>query len=1202
MRRIYPIGLFLILLCLGAWSQAPARDVLLLYKSSEEATPSLGRLGQKVQPILEGLGYRTRFHDIDSGWIDPGKATAIVSWFASPKMADPEGYVDWLAAQTAAGRKIIILGNFGAHTSDGTTWMTNDSLNRFFYPFGLSYAAAYTGDPKLLTVTQQKAPATAPTPLSYYLLFRSVNPKNDIDLAVKRSDLADSESALVVRTPYGGMAQETYVDHLDLKAFIASILAADTVTTKPAQKLLGLYKSSESVDAHNNFLARFAAAPLYDLGYAVDYWDIEKGLPSPEAMKAYVGIVSWYQTPEMPNADEYVDWLAQQVQDRRKVVVLGNFGAFAEDIPSKGGTVRRFLQSPEYNRFFYPFGLEFRGAWTPDRSEVAVVKKETSMMTWLEPGHVGHYYWIRSVNPDNQVYLSVNRKALSDGESSVVVSTPAGGLALESYILSTDPATQQPRLRLDLQKFLKVSLESTAGTPQGPAPAAFDVQKNARPALPPLGQVAVGGQKPYPAGVQPIRRKVLCFYQRSMNESPTENQVYINAEVILDHLGLVTEYRAIEDPLPSDTEMESYRGVILWLSKGVIPRAKAFDSWFQNQMKAGRYGVVLGGYDLRDDADLSSVDPTAAYALMGLDFDPLGSSPTLSQRGFSGFKGVAPADASVVFEEPLTMGFERALDWNDKDLHTGWHLVRAKNPDVQVKLTVKRREGLSDVVDITPTGGVVVGPFAMHDTAQERVKLTESVRPDADQGAVAEELGGEAWRLDPFRFFSQALRVDKMAKPDVTTLNGNRIYFSHIDGDAFGGMSLIDRSSLNGEMMLREVLKPLGLPITVSFVTVDIAKRLDPKYSRELKTAQEILALPNVEPASHTFTHPFDWMRGDLAVSDATPDKVRLVRKDIDLKKELDDSVDFIDALCPPEKRCQILLWSGRCNPPAEALSMVRQEGLPNLNGGESVFDQTHPYIAGLKPLFGRTGDEIQYHVSAAGDFYYTSSWTRNYDGMKNLVDFFSKTETPRRLRAMNVYYHFYLAERQLGIDGLQAAYDYVRKQPIAPMFASEYVEILADSLRTQLGQTEDGATWVSNSGDLRTIRFDEEPRFLDLEKSRGVLGYSHLNGNLYVHLDGQGEARIALSLSPPSQVYFERFSHRTQKVKIAPDDVSFIAEGQGPAELVLKNLSPNQPYQIQVGAESTDVVTDAQGQLVWKGRLAGYHKTTPFRIRKETP
>ncbi len=1203
MRRIYSICLpLLILLCLGAWSQVPARDILLLYKSSEEADPNTGRLAQKVQPILEALGYKTRFHDIDSGLVDPGKATAVVSWFASPKIADPEAYIDWLASQTAAGRKVIILGNFGAHTSDGTTWMTNESLNRFFYPFGLSYAAAYTGETRLLMVTKQQAPATAPSPLSYYLLFQSVNSNNTIDLEVKRTDLDDSESALVVRTPFGGMAQETYVDHLDLRSFMTSILAAEKVTSKAEKRVLGLYKSSESVDAHNNFLARFASAPLFDLGYAIDYRDIEKGLPSPDTMKGYSGIISWYQTPEMPNADEYVDWLAQQVQDRRKVVILGNFGAFAQDIPSKGGVVRRFLQSPEYNRFFYPFGLEFRGAWTPDRSEVTVVKKDPSMMTWLEPGQVGHYYWIRSENPENQVYLSVNRKDLSDGESAVVVSTPAGGLALESYILSTDPTTKQPRFHLDLKKFLKTSLESDGTLSQdAPAPT-FDVGKTSRPALPVRPRVVIGGQKPYPSGVKPIRRKILCFYQRSMNESPIENQVYINAEVILDHLGLVTDYRAIEDPLPDDAEMESYRGVILWLSKSVIPRAEGFDSWFQKQMKAGRYGVVMGGYDLRDDADLSAVDPKATYAVMGLDYDPLGSSPTVSQRGFSGFKAVAPKDASVVFEVPQTMGFERALNWADKDLHTGWHLVRAQNPDVQVKLTVKRREGLSDVVAITPTGGVVVGPFAMHDTAQARVKLTESVRPDAGQVAVAEELGGEAWRLDPFRFFSQAFRVEEMAKPDVTTLNGNRIYFSHIDGDAFGGISLIDRSSLNGEMMLREVLSKLGLPITVSFVTNDISKMLDPKYSRELRTAQEILALPNVEPASHTTTHPFDWLKGDLTVSDANPDRVSLVRRDIDLKKEIEDSIAFIDALSPPDKRCQILLWSGRCNPPPQALSMVREKGLPNLNGGESVFDQEHPNIAGLKPLFGRTGDETQYHVSAAGDFYYTSSWTRNYDGMKNLVDYFSKTESPRRLRAMNVYYHFYLAERQLGIDGLDAAYNFVRGQPLAPMFASDYVDILEDSLRTQLGQTEEGATWVANSGNLRTIRYDKEARNPDLEKSSGVLGSYHFNGDLYVHLDGKGEARILLTTSPTTKVYLERFSHRTQKVKMDPKEISFLAEGQGPAELVLRNLTATHPYQISVGDKSYKVTTDAQGRLVWEGRLDGYDKTTSFRIRKETP
>lgn len=48
-----------------------------------------------------------------------------------------------------------------------------------------------------------------------YQLFRSVNPQDKVYLAVKRSDLRDSESAFIVQTPYGGMILQGYTPYWD---------------------------------------------------------------------------------------------------------------------------------------------------------------------------------------------------------------------------------------------------------------------------------------------------------------------------------------------------------------------------------------------------------------------------------------------------------------------------------------------------------------------------------------------------------------------------------------------------------------------------------------------------------------------------------------------------------------------------------------------------------------------------------------------------------------------------------------------------------------------------------------------------------------------------------------------------------------------------------------------------------------------------
>ena len=217
---------------------AAQQSALLLYKGSEEGV-SASRVATRVEPILKSLGFQTSYHDVDTGLPGAVNADLVVSWYASSKIQNPQAYVDWMAAQIGAGKKVVVLGNFGAHTADGNTWMTNESLNRFFYPFGLSYKAAYTGDTNLLRVTSQQAPAKAPQPLNYYLLFSSENTQNKILMEVERTDQPGSKSALVVQTPYGGMAQETYVDHLDLKSFLTAYCSGREAGRQPREEAPG---------------------------------------------------------------------------------------------------------------------------------------------------------------------------------------------------------------------------------------------------------------------------------------------------------------------------------------------------------------------------------------------------------------------------------------------------------------------------------------------------------------------------------------------------------------------------------------------------------------------------------------------------------------------------------------------------------------------------------------------------------------------------------------------------------------------------------------------------------------------------------------------------------------------------------------------------------------------------------------------------
>ena len=127
---------------------------------------------------------------------------------------------------------------------------------------------------------------------------------------------------------------------------------------------------------------------------------------------------------------------------------------------------------------------------------------------------------------------------------------------------------------------------------------------------------------------------------------------------------------------------------------------------------------------------------------------------------------------------------------------------------------------------------------------------------------------GARWHINPLTFLQRALKLDPHRPiADVTTENGRRLLMVHIDGDGF--MSLAERANypFNGEVMLNEVLKRYQIPTTLSAIEGEISPDgLYPDKSAALeKLYQQSFALPWVEIASHSYSHPFSWVKAENA-------------------------------------------------------------------------------------------------------------------------------------------------------------------------------------------------------------------------------------------------------------------------------------------------------------------------------------------------
>jgi len=210
------------------------------------------------------------------------------------------------------------------------------------------------------------------------------------------------------------------------------------------------------------------------------------------------------------------------------------------------------------------------------------------------------------------------------------------------------------------------------------------------------------------------------------------------------------------------------------------------------------------------------------------------------------------------------------------------------------------------------------------------------------------------WIVNPFKLIKESLRLKDFPIPDPTTENGKRLFFSHLDGDAIMSKAEWDSDKFDAEVIYEEILKKYDLPLSVSIIEGEVAPYgLYPDISPKLEEiAKKIFKLPNVEGATHTFSHPFFW--GEVRKNRLLDDKHRLKVKNYDnfsIDREIGGSLKYInEKLMPPGKKAKTIFWSGDCLPRANALEYVHKNNILNMNGGDTTIVDKTPWISLIAP------------------------------------------------------------------------------------------------------------------------------------------------------------------------------------------------------------------------------------------------------------
>ena len=646
-----------------------------------------------------------------------------------------------------------------------------------------------------------------------------------------------------------------------------------------------------------------------------------------------------------------------------------------------------------------------------------------------------------------------------------------------------------------------------------------------------------------------IPRKLLIAYQSQTGQKENVNTYFDICQTITDYYGLLSDYIDVNTlSFPKDQDMKRYRAIITAFNSNQIKKGIPWLKWLKHQCDNGIKLIILGplsGNDLKKSNEYKKlIDDIFMY--LGIQYKGMYSSHQGRLR--------------YQFKDSQGVEFERPYPVFPKS----YELFKVIDPNVKVWLSMKRNDlknSESTVIATCPNGG-----FA---------RYSEMFWMDL----VSYK---KKWYINPFKFFEEALGIKNLPRLDPTTLNGLRVAFSHIDGDAFSGPSRINHKKTCAEIIRDDVLKKYNYPVTASVIVAEISPEAAGS-TQMVNLAKDIFALPNIEPASHAFSHPFYW-NANSGAKNRYPSQYGILVKGytFNSEKEIVFSMNYISQhLSPPDKPCKVMLWSGACDPTEKDLIYCKINNSYNMNGGDTVFDNANDSYTAVAPLYRKVGSTYQIHCGQANENILTNLWEGPYYGFQEIIETMKRTGSPKRIKPIDIYYHFYSGEYQSSLEALQNVYEWVLKQNVALVYTSQYIKMMQGYLQAEIFRNDQGHFLIKNYHHCLTVRFDHMSGLPDLRHSKNVTGFSQQPQGLYVSLKpNTSEATIAfLSASDITQniPYIESATGWVMKSNVSGNSILIEFQGFGSGTIQMAGLKKRHQYTVN---QKHQVTTDSKGKV----------------------
>ena len=669
-----------------------------------------------------------------------------------------------------------------------------------------------------------------------------------------------------------------------------------------------------------------------------------------------------------------------------------------------------------------------------------------------------------------------------------------------------------------------------------------------------------------------IQRDVIGFWDSKKQDSPDDSLIHVTLEMPLNHLGLNITYYDIRNPLPKLSSHDNFCGILVSFHTDTqIDDPRSFIDWCIEAMDSGKKLILMNNVGFLSDINgaFTSID------LQNKLFERLGFTKSEDWIEYSPSYQILHQD-KVLF--PFEKKYPQPLP--------GFYQTRIYDFSVKPQLRVGipgKHDTEADLIIISPSGGFVSQYFS---------NTFDKVLFDIDPRSIG-------WYFDPFRFFELIFNLSKQPIPDTTTLAGKRIYCATCHGDNWNTTTTLEeyegKNISCAEVILEKIVKPYpDLPVSIGVVAADVDPQwVGKKASQEV--ARKTFELPQVEAASHTYSHPFEWGFFRTGQPEKEIDFLYLypqrtwknsylswlrskyyrmfkpeeleknklkwgyiiprayANHPFDLKQEIFGSIAYVNQFAPPNNQVKLLIWSGDSRPWDTVLEMVYEAGVKSYGGGTVRLDEAKPSYLFVYPLGRKPGGFFQTYSAANSEDDYTDNWSDHFYGFKYVVSTLKNTESPRRIKPILLYYHSYSGQFQSSVDAVISNIEFIKTQHIIPLKTTRYCEIAEGFVSTQIESMGPNKWKFYHRNGLQTIRFDgAESLIVNPTESLGVIGWTWFQESLYVYLDaGQKESIITLisrssDNSHSSTPYLIDSNWEIWNLKNYNNELNFKAKGWG--------------------------------------------------------